>query len=222
MSVDLTEMQRAVLFAFPGGASAEGDNGASWTEVADLADATGLTKKQVMGVLGSLSAKGLVYADEPKANGEKGTLQCLTDEGARLIGMLSDTPEDAAQVVAEVEAEVAGFDQPAAEADAAEGVVDAEPAVEPEAALREKLVLLALDGTVLTSRRVPTAEAEALVVKLVGAFGGGKAHPVEEIAKAGIDAETLKKANKRIRSWFGAGRTAHGKDGFVINLQLRA
>lgn len=88
----LTPMQRTVLLAFPGGASAEGDNGASWTEVADLATATGLTKRQVMGVLSSLSTKGLIYADEEKANGEAGTLQCLTDEGARLVGMLTAEP----------------------------------------------------------------------------------------------------------------------------------
>lgn len=93
MTTTITDLQRRVLLAFPGGASAEGDNGASWTEVADLATAGSLTKKQVMGCLGSLSTKGLIYADEEKANGEKGTLQCLTDDGARMVGILSDAPK---------------------------------------------------------------------------------------------------------------------------------
>ena len=252
-TVTLTEMQTAVLLAFPGGAAAEGDNGASWTEVADLATATGLTKKQVQGVLSGLSAKGLIYADEEKANGAKGTLQYLTDEGARLVGRISDTPEDAALVMAEVAAEVAGFDQ-AAEEVAAEGVVadalafiaaqveepealdadqaaldaacatldqaaaeallDAEPVAEVEEPEGEaepeieaepeptKLVVL-LDGKTVESRRVPSPTNRKLVTDLVAAFGG-KTFTATEAEGAGFDADTLRLALKRCRSWWGA------------------
>lgn len=218
-------------------AEAEKADNASWAEAADMVG-NGLSLKTVKGLLGSLAKKGLVEGGHDKANGEPGDLQILTDAGidevfrlrAELKGGAAAEALDADQ--AALDAACATLDQAAAEA-----LLDAEPVAEVEepegeaevaevdaekAAPREKLVLLALDGTVLTSRRIPTAEAEALVVKLVGAFGGGKAHPVEEIAKAGIDAEALKRASKRIKSWFGAGRVANGKDGFVINLQLRA
>lgn len=249
-TVTLTEMQTAVLLAFPGGAAAEGDNGASWTEVADLATATGLSKKQVQGVLSGLSARGFIYADEEKANGAKGTLQCLTDEGARLVGRISDTPEDAALVMAEVAAEVAGFDQAAAEPVAAEGVVadtlafiaaqveepeagepeaeepeadldqeaaevllDAEPVAEAETREEEeeveaegeaptKLVVM-LDGKAVESRRVPSPTNRKLVTDLVVAFGG-KTFTAKEAEGAGFDADALRLAMKRCRSWWGA------------------
>lgn len=217
-------------------AEAEKADNASWTEAADMVG-NGLSLKTVKGLLGSLAKKGLVEGGHEKANGEPGDLQILTDASIDEVfrlrgelageaqaepvadkGMVADTVAFIAAQVEEAEAEpeveVAEEAQVEPEVEVAE--------VAQEAAPREKLVLLALDGTVLTSRRVPTPEAAALVLALVEKFGGGQAHPVEAIAAAGIDAEALKKASKRIKSWFGTGRTAHGKGGFVINLQLRA
>lgn len=82
--IKLTEMQLAVLRAFPGGVDAKGDNGASWAEVAELAAESGLTKDQVKGVLSGLGKRGLVQFDE-KPNGAAGKIQCLTDEGCDAI-----------------------------------------------------------------------------------------------------------------------------------------
>lgn len=251
MSVDLTSREAQILINWRtnyDNAEAEKADNASWTEAADMVG-NGISIKTVKGLLGSLAKKGLVEGGHEKANGEPGDLQILTDAGIDEVfrlraelkgaelpeGIVADTVAFlAAQTEPAVDAACANLDQEAAEALLdAESEAEAEPAgeeAEPageeaeaeKATPREKLVLLALDGTVLTSRRIPTVEAAALVLSLVEKFGGGQATPVETIHAAGIDAEALHRASKRIKSWFGAGRTSHGKDGFIINLQLRA
>lgn len=53
----------------------------TWSDVAETAQRTGLTKKQVNGVLASLSTKGLVVTDCDPVNGEGAVQQVLADFG---------------------------------------------------------------------------------------------------------------------------------------------
>ncbi|MET4130013.1 hypothetical protein [Roseovarius sp. MBR-6] len=53
----------------------------TWSDVAETSKRTGLTKKQVNGVLSSLSTKGLVVVDCDPVNGEGPVQQVLSDEG---------------------------------------------------------------------------------------------------------------------------------------------
>lgn len=53
----------------------------TWSDVAETAQRTGLTKKQVNGVLSSLSTKGLVVTDCDPVNGEGAVQQVLADFG---------------------------------------------------------------------------------------------------------------------------------------------
>lgn len=53
----------------------------TWSDVAETSKRTGLTKKQVNGVLSSLSNKGLVVVDCDPVNGEGTVQQVLSDEG---------------------------------------------------------------------------------------------------------------------------------------------
>ena len=53
----------------------------TWSDVAETAKRTGLTKKQVNGVLSSLSTKGLLITDCEPVNGEGAVQQYLTDFG---------------------------------------------------------------------------------------------------------------------------------------------
>lgn len=53
----------------------------TWSDVAETAKRTGLTKKQVNGVLSSLSVKGLVVTDCDPVNGEGAVQQVLSDFG---------------------------------------------------------------------------------------------------------------------------------------------
>ena len=53
----------------------------TWSDVAETAKRTGLTKKQVNGVLSSLSTKGLVVTDCDPVNGEGAVQQVLDDFG---------------------------------------------------------------------------------------------------------------------------------------------
>lgn len=56
----------------------------TWSDVAETSNRTGLTKKQVSGVIASLSGKGLLDADVEKPNGAAGVDQVLTDRGVRI------------------------------------------------------------------------------------------------------------------------------------------
>lgn len=53
----------------------------TWSDVAETSKRTGLTKKQVNGVLSSLSTKGLLITDCEPVNGEGAVQQYLTDFG---------------------------------------------------------------------------------------------------------------------------------------------
>ncbi|MET4130828.1 hypothetical protein [Roseovarius sp. MBR-6] len=53
----------------------------TWSDVAETSKRTGLTKKQVNGVLSSLSTKGLVVVDCDPVNGEGTVQQVLSDQG---------------------------------------------------------------------------------------------------------------------------------------------
>jgi len=86
----LTDLEKRVIVAH---ADACGDcNGAetldamladnmTWSDVAETSKRTGLTKKQVNGVLSSLSSKGLLITDCEPVNGEGAVQQYLTDFG---------------------------------------------------------------------------------------------------------------------------------------------
>jgi len=84
----LTDLEKAVLVAhLEAGIACNGaetldamraDN-MTWSDVAETSKRTGLTKKQVSGVLASLSGKGLLVADCDPVNGE-GTVQQVLDD----------------------------------------------------------------------------------------------------------------------------------------------
>lgn len=86
----LTNFEKAVLVAhLEAGMACNGaetldamraDN-MTWSDVAETSKRTGLTKKQVNGVLASLSGKGLVVTDCDPVNGEGAVQQVLDDFG---------------------------------------------------------------------------------------------------------------------------------------------
>ena len=86
----LTDLEKAVLVAhLDAGMACNGaetldamraDN-MTWSDVAETSKRTGLTKKQVNGVLASLSGKGLVVTDCDPVNGEGAVQQVLDDFG---------------------------------------------------------------------------------------------------------------------------------------------
>lgn len=86
----LTDLEKAVLVAhLEAGIACNGaetldamraDN-MTWSDVAETSKRTGLTKKQVNGVLASLSGKGLVVTDCDPVNGEGAVQQVLDDFG---------------------------------------------------------------------------------------------------------------------------------------------
>lgn len=88
----LTAMQTTVLKSFPFADEPEnvkGDLGMSWTDAKDLSEQSGLTVKQVKGVLSSLSKKGLIFADEQGGNGA--ILQCLSESGCDALIALTES-----------------------------------------------------------------------------------------------------------------------------------
>lgn len=60
-----------------------GDN-MTYADVAEIAQRTGLTKKQVQGVIASLSSKGILSVGNEKPNGQPGVDQVLTDWGVTI------------------------------------------------------------------------------------------------------------------------------------------
>lgn len=116
-----------------------------------------------------------------------------------------------------------GLEMDPAEVEAFEApVADAPKPAKAKAAPRSKLVLVGLDGKPVESRRAPTPDTLALVLTLVEAFGGGKPFTNEAAAAIGFDEEALKRVFKRVKSWFGRDKVAHGKDGWVLSLRLQA
>lgn len=89
----LTDLEKRVLVAY---ADAGTDcNGAetvdamladnmTWGDVPEIAKATGLTQKQVQGVIASLSTKGLLLITDEAVNGEGPVQQVLADNGIRV------------------------------------------------------------------------------------------------------------------------------------------
>lgn len=197
----LTEMQTTVLLAFPGGADAEGDNGASWTDVADLATETGLTKKQVQAVLGSLSTKGLIYADEEGGNGN--IIQCLTDDGARLVGQImeeryGEPKTDAENAVEFIEAQTEELTPEQQAIDDAFTNLDQEkveelmeaPAEEEVPATEIKVTYSAVDGARTVRKFKTLAGAQAFAHKAVGEhpdLGSGYAVSFDGIGKIEVE-----------------------------------
>ena len=71
----------------------------TWSDVAETSKRTGLTKKQVNGVLTSLSGKGLVVTDCDPVNGEGPVQQVLSDWGiSAAFELLADGIEAKAPV----------------------------------------------------------------------------------------------------------------------------
>lgn len=56
----------------------------TFADVAEIAQRTGLTKKQVQGVIASLSSKGILSVGNEKPNGQPGVDQVLTDWGVTI------------------------------------------------------------------------------------------------------------------------------------------
>ena len=56
----------------------------TYGDVAEIAQRTGLTKKQVQGVIASLSTKGILSVGNEKPNGQPGVDQVLTDWGVTI------------------------------------------------------------------------------------------------------------------------------------------
>jgi hypothetical protein len=56
----------------------------TYADVAEIAKRTGLTKKQVQGVIASLSSKGVLSVGNEKPNGQPGVDQVLTDWGVSI------------------------------------------------------------------------------------------------------------------------------------------
>ncbi len=80
----LTAKEAAVLRAWPTNyttAEDEKADNATWSDVADIAKATGMSVKTTRAVVGSLAKKGLVEGGHERANGEQGELQVLTGAG---------------------------------------------------------------------------------------------------------------------------------------------
>lgn len=90
----------------------------------------------------------------------------------------------------------------------------------PKATPRAKLVLTDLEGNEVESRRAPTPDTLTLVVTLVETFGG-QTFTDEQAAEVGFDVDTLKRVLKRVKSWFGKDKVAHGKDGWTLALKVR-
>ncbi len=86
----LTALEKAVLVAHldagmecNGAETLDGvlQDNMTWSDVEETSKRTGLTKKQVNGVLASLSTKGLVVTDCDPVNGEGAVQQVLSDWG---------------------------------------------------------------------------------------------------------------------------------------------
>lgn len=97
---DLTELEQRVTVAYlEAGIDCNGaetlddmlaDN-MTWGDVPAIAKATGLTKKQVQGVISSLSTKGLLVITDEGVNGEGPVQQVLSDDGLRVgFGLLAN------------------------------------------------------------------------------------------------------------------------------------
>lgn len=91
-AADLTDKEKHVVVALAdacmdcNGAETVDDmlaDNMTWSDVADIAQRTGMNQKTVKGVLGSLTKRGLVGCDE-KPNGQPGTDSFLHDEGIRV------------------------------------------------------------------------------------------------------------------------------------------
>lgn len=157
-----------------------------------------------------------------KAQAEEEETEDEADEGP--ITFIPAIPVDkdaqiqavAARLAAEVFQEAEGGVAPEAPA------VETPKPVKAKAAPRAKLTLTDLDGNEVESRRAPSPDTLALVLTLVEAFGGGKPFTNEAAAAIGFDEEALKRVFKRIKSWFGRDKVAHGKDGWVLSLRLQA
>lgn len=90
---NLTDLEKRVLVAhLEAGIDCNGaetldamlSDNMTWSDVKETSQRTGLTKKQVSGVIASLSTKGLLDADVEKPNGQPGVDQVLTDKGIRI------------------------------------------------------------------------------------------------------------------------------------------
>ena len=75
-----------------------GDN-MTFADVAEIAQRTSLTKKQVQGVIASLSTKGILSVGNEKPNGQPGVDQVLTDWGVTIaFDLLADGVEAKATI----------------------------------------------------------------------------------------------------------------------------
>jgi hypothetical protein len=103
--MELTAKQTKILAAWPTAydtaEDAKSDLGSTWTDVAELANNTGMTQASVRGVLGSLVNLGLAQTGE---GGDGNPAQCLTEDGVDAVYALrgtavQDTTADAAAAV---------------------------------------------------------------------------------------------------------------------------
>lgn len=77
---------------------AKHDTGSTWTDAEELAAETGKSIRSVVGILGSLSKKGLIYCED---NGEGLDLQCISEEGCAVLETMVNRPVETETPVVE-------------------------------------------------------------------------------------------------------------------------
>lgn len=103
---NLTKNEIAVLTTICAPANAEnakGDTGSTWTDAKEIANGSGMKLKSVIGVLGSLTKKGLIYVED-EVNGKKSDICCISEEGCDALMALTPETIEAAPETAPVEA----------------------------------------------------------------------------------------------------------------------
>ena len=102
---NLTKNEIAVLTTICAPAEAEGakgDTGSTWTDAKEIANGSGMKLKSVIGVLGSLTKKGLIYVED-EVNGKKTDICCISEEGCDALMALTPEAIEAAPETAPTE-----------------------------------------------------------------------------------------------------------------------
>lgn len=81
-------------------------------------------------------------------------------------------------------------------------IAKAAPAAAPKP-VRQHLVLEAVEGQSLASRRRPMGDTAVRVQELVAKFGGQTVTMADAAAALGVDVAEIKRRVKRLQSWYG-------------------
>lgn len=102
---NLTKNEIAVLTTICSAANAEyakSDTGSTWTDAKEIANGSGMKLKSVIGVLGSLTKKGLIYVEQTN---EKNDICCISEEGCDVLMALTPETIEAAALTEEASKE---------------------------------------------------------------------------------------------------------------------